>query len=817
MPKNRADHLKRSLPWVFLFALTLIFFIPVIFQHKTFYAFDILRQHLPWTSTAPEPRPNNTLICDPINIFYPYYVFLKSSLQEGILPFWNTSLFCGLPFSLPSHPIVILLYSLFPTTTAHDLLLGLHLLGAGIFTYLYLREIGLRKLPALIGGTSWMFNGYVMVWFEFENVLLMAFSLPLTLFLIERWLRLRTKAAFVLLITAVSLSIAVHYAHLLIYQFLFLGIYVVYRCLARKSQGEAILRGADWKGGVTVLVAFLIGMAVCTNFFVSHFFAFEGSQRQPSSFEALFSEVGQLPLNYLVTLLFPDFFGSPTSPLCFTPGSKAYNNYNELCIYVGIGTLFLVVATLPFLRKRYIGFFWLTTLASITMAMGSLLYYPMVRFVPGLNLSTPTRILYLFGFVMSILAALGAEELQACKEGKRGLILTAWALLLGVGIAVALCVQTRSGVVWATDTAVDLSRIQPALLAHFHILSNVILKPLLLTAISLYLLLGVMFVRREKQRNIFLGLLLVLLAYDLMSFGSSYNTVSPKAMAYPKTGAIEFLQKDRSLYRVITFGNFLSNAFVPFDIQDVGGYSSFYSRRYGEYLHLTQRGLDVSPPKQYSRWVFFRYFGSSLLDLLNVKYLLTPATEQIQSSKLELVYDDEIRIYRNRDCFPRIFFVSEYVHQDDAKDAYETVGRFSAEDFRKTVVVENLPPSNYLLRDGIQERATQAKIIPVAYQANRIELDVSAPTRGFLVISDAYHPRWEAKIDGREASVMRANYVMRAVPVPAGDHRVTLFFRPDVLILGFVITALGWTALLGVGGILVFKSLQNRVRRNRLR
>jgi hypothetical protein len=256
---------------------------------------------------------------------------------------------------------------------------------------------------------------------------------------------------------------------------------------------------------------------------------------------------------------------------------------------------------------------------------------------------------------------------------------------------------------------------------------------------------------------------------------------------------------------------------VPFDIQDVGGYSSFYSKRYGDYLHLTQRGLDVSPPKQHSRWVFFRYFGSPLLDLLNVKYLLTPATERIQSSKLELVYDDEIRIYRNRDCFPRIFFVSEYVHQEDAKEAYATVGRFSAEDFRKTVVVEDLPPSIYLSRDGTQEPATQAKIIPVAYQPNRIELVVSAPTSGFLVMSDSYHPRWEAKIDGRETSVLRANYVMRAVPVPAGDHRVTLLFRPDMLILGVVITALGWAALLGVGGILVFKTLKNRGRRNRLR
>lgn len=180
----------------FLLLLAVIFFLPVIFQARVFYGFDMLYQYLPWSSYIREDfRSQNSLISDPVIFFYPIYHFYKSALANSEWPMWNALNFCGLPF-IPFALYPLFFYTLFPLFTAHHLLLFLHLAGTGIFTYIYLREIGLDFLPSVIGAVSWMFNGYVMVWFEFEYTLIMAFTLPGILYFIERLLKKKAYFPF---------------------------------------------------------------------------------------------------------------------------------------------------------------------------------------------------------------------------------------------------------------------------------------------------------------------------------------------------------------------------------------------------------------------------------------------------------------------------------------------------------------------------------------------------------------------------------------------------------------------------------------------
>ncbi len=55
---------------------------------------------------------------------------------------------------------------------------------------------------------------------------------------------------------------------------------------------------------------------------------------------------------------------------------------------------------------------------------------------------------------------------------------------------------------------------------------------------------------------------------------------------------------------------------------------------------------------------------------------------------------------------------------------------------------------------------------------------MEAPQAGWLVLNDPYHPWWQAEVDGRRATLLRANGIFRAVPVSAGRHRVRFAFRP---------------------------------------
>jgi uncharacterized membrane protein YfhO len=67
---------------------------------------------------------------------------------------------------------------------------------------------------------------------------------------------------------------------------------------------------------------------------------------------------------------------------------------------------------------------------------------------------------------------------------------------------------------------------------------------------------------------------------------------------------------------------------------------------------------------------------------------------------------------------------------------------------------------------------------------DRIELEVEAAQSGYVVLVEAYEAGWRASVDGLPVPVRRANVLFRAVPVPAGRHRVVLRYAPLSVSLG---------------------------------
>ncbi|HKP92941.1 MAG TPA: YfhO family protein, partial [Chthoniobacterales bacterium] len=84
----------------------------------------------------------------------------------------------------------------------------------------------------------------------------------------------------------------------------------------------------------------------------------------------------------------------------------------------------------------------------------------------------------------------------------------------------------------------------------------------------------------------------------------------------------------------------------------------------------------------------------------------------------------------------------------------------------------------------------------VRYDPNRVEIRTESGARSLLVLGDNYYPGWRAKIDGRRAKVLRANYNQRAVLVPAGPHVVTFSYQPVSVLYGLVISFITLLALL---------------------
>ena len=66
-----------------------------------------------------------------------------------------------------------------------------------------------------------------------------------------------------------------------------------------------------------------------------------------------------------------------------------------------------------------------------------------------------------------------------------------------------------------------------------------------------------------------------------------------------------------------------------------------------------------------------------------------------------------------------------------------------------------------------------------SYEANEAKYEIESDKGGLVVFSEVYYPGWTATIDGQPTEVGRANYVLRAINVPAGKHEVVFSFKPQ--------------------------------------
>jgi len=87
----------------------------------------------------------------------------------------------------------------------------------------------------------------------------------------------------------------------------------------------------------------------------------------------------------------------------------------------------------------------------------------------------------------------------------------------------------------------------------------------------------------------------------------------------------------------------------------------------------------------------------------------------------------------------------------------------------------------------------------IADNGNSVQVAVRAGRPSFLLLDDTYYPGWQVWVDGKPAAIHRADYLLRAVAVPAGTHRVTFAYAPLSYLAGLIAT--GATALLTAGGL----------------
>ncbi len=827
---------------LFFLALSAIFFAPVVLGGASLVPFDNLYRFPPWSAFAAQfgvATPHNELVSDLVLENFQWKHFIVESLRQKEIPLWNPYLFGGVPFlaagqSSALYPFNLLFY-LLPIERAFGYFVALQLAIAAISMFAFMRVIQVNRFGAIISAITYAFSAFFVVSTAFPMIISAAAWLPAILACIELVITSNKSARqiFFVLLGAILLGIQFLAGHIEISMYVlivtaFYSAWRIFPLAFRRERGEA-------RVGLRILVILagmiLIGIALGAVQIVP---LYELVQNNFRSGSVAFQDVigWAYPLRQIITFLIPDFFGNPTHHSYFdvfdfttraAPSGTIFwgiKNYVEAGSYVGILPLWLALMAVisgfrfqvsssklqhPEIRNLKLETWLFATLAVISLLFifGTPLYAILFFGVPGFNqLHTPFRWVFPYTLSVAVLAGIGAQILSQQSPANRRVPRFTIHVLPVVGGILIFGILAASW--FFRDQTLTLANrvLQSSHLAQLAFDSgqmfyayefrNVALFALFLIGAGTVLYLSrFAFSIHTRFGDVPLWQLLAIavLTLDLLIIGFSfYPRADPRLLDFT-TPAIKFLQQDQSLYRITSYDSpdekiFNPNVGMYYGIADIRGYDSIIPKQYADLMNA------LTPQDQllFNRIAPFYNpdpLDSPIIDLLNVKYVLTK--RPLPNAGYTLVYDDEIKIYRNEQVLPRAFMVPQARVISERATLLDTMKTF---DPTREVLLEQNPNI---------ANASTCDYKPVAiekYSGNQVIVKSNQGCAGWLVLADSYFPGWLAFIDEQETPIYKANYNFRAVFVPSGEHVIRFKYSPVSFRVGAIGSFLGAMVLL---------------------
>lgn len=420
---------------------------------------------------------------------------------------------------------------------------------------------------------------------------------------------------------------------------------------------------------------------------------------------------------------------------------------------------------------------------------GTALYAPLMV-VPGLSLGAPVRLLFLAQFSIIALASLSLDEhvrapaIRASATAAGMLLTAAWILR-----ALTQSVEGRALLTGRSLQVLERPDSRASLDGLYDTLSPVVLRPAILVPLTCVILL-ILAKKSDTARRIGAAAAVIFVAADLATFLWAFNTRSLRSAGIPETPGIHAVRSAPDRGRVVQAHEvFLHNALSLWGVDDAAGYSSFYPRRAGLLLWLTQAASSERIPSSLPRWMTPGFEGP-LLDLLGVTHVLLPPGTLEQTS-LPPLYRGEIDVGRNPTAMPHAFFVDSAIVAANEGDAVERLRTATREELRGRVILEDMaaPPNRAAGSHGlvVQEDRT----------TDTLSLTVQAQNDGWVVVAESWDSGWRATLDGVDVPVLRANLALQAVAVPAGTHLLELRYQPVARLVALAIGNVTWVLLGG--------------------
>ncbi len=255
---------------------------------------------------------------------------------------------------------------------------------------------------------------------------------------------------------------------------------------------------------------------------------------------------------------------------------------------------------------------------------------------------------------------------------------------------------------------------------------------------------------------------------------------------------------------------------VQLGLEQISGYNPMHLADYVNYM------TAMNGTRQNYHWLDVyaaALDGSQLLDMLNVRYILVPASlwQIPPTADDRVVYrDDRVVVYENTRAFPRAWIVHQ-VLPDHGEAGLAKLASGEVDGHEVAFVSgATAPPPNLAAPSPVRPLAwtsTGDQVTVTDLQPERIAMRTSSTTAGYLVVSEPYARGWRATIDGRAVPIRRTDYALQGVSLPTGSHTVVLTYAPRSLAIGLPVTGGATLALLGVG----IWAIIDRCRRDRRR
>ena len=769
--------------------------------------------------------------------------------QTGERSRWTNSLFGGMPMyqiapsydSTKSLQWVQKAYQLF----LPDYVCLTFMLMLGF--YILLRVFGIPVWLAGLGGIMWAFSSYFFILISAGHIwkfITLAYVPPTIAGIV---LAYRGKLLWGGILTALFVALQITSNHVqMSYYFFFVILFFVGAYFEKAWRTKTLPQ--FFKASAVLIVAALVGIAAnVSNLYHTYAYSKEtmrGKSELVQTGDAAKQTSSGLDRDYItqwsygidetLTLLVPNFKGGASAALSQseTAMSKANPMYSSLYgsltqyfgtqpmtsgpVYVGAFVLFLFVLGCFIvkgpLKWALIG----ATFFSIVLSWGKN-FMPLTDFfidyVPLYNkFRAVSSILVIAEFTIPLLAIFALkrllEEPEILKQEKKPLGIS---LLLTAGIALLLAVapgSIGSGYVPAQEAQMQQNAVNqqmiPAnklsgILANLgemraELVSSDALRSFIIIGIGCSLLW--LYASGKLRSSLTIAGITILCLADMWGVNKRYlNDAqfvphSIRTETFTKTNTDELILQDTSLdYRVL---NFATSTFddnnTSYWHKSVGGYHPAKLRRYQEMIEH-----HISPEMQAAYKAIATAGGEMdsvdankfrILNMLNTKYFIFPAGQQRQTVPI-----------LNPHAYGNAWFVNKVQYVNNANEEIDALDSIIP---TETAVVD--ARFKDVLKGATESyKDSLSSIRLTSYAPNRLTYETNNAQDGIAVFSEIYYPDgWHVTIDGQPAELARADYILRTMYVPAGQHTIEMRFDPTSLHVTEGI-AYGALALLVIG------------------